>query len=149
MSSFAPENPVNTSAHPEPESPGLGRIILIAEDEEPVRMLVREILERNGFTVLEAENGVEALQMWKEHAETISLLLTDMVMPGGVSGRQLAETVLQQNPELPVIYTSGYSTELFGGGMTLREGVNYLPKPYRSTALTDIVVNALKNHAGR
>ncbi|MGC3988648.1 MAG: response regulator [Chthoniobacteraceae bacterium] len=125
------------------EMPGKGRVVLIAEDEEPVRMLVREILERSGFTVLEAINGVEALQIWRAHAHEISLLLTDMVMPGGVSGRQLAETILLQKPTLPVIYTSGYSTDLFGGGMNLHEGVNYLPKPYRSTALTEIVSAAL------
>ena len=140
MSSFTP----NTVLKSPPEMPGRGRVVLIAEDEEPVRMLVCEILERSGFQVLEAVSGVEALQIWRAHSEKISLLLTDMVMPGGVSGRQLAETILQQKPELPVIYTSGYSTELFGGGMALREGVNYLPKPYRSTALTDIVTNALK-----
>jgi len=125
--------------------PGKCRVVLIAEDEEPVRMLVREILERSGFTVLEAANGVEALQIWRQNSEKISLLLTDMVMPGGVSGRQLAETILLQMPSLPVIYTSGYSTELFGGGMNLHEGVNYLPKPYRSTALTEIVSAALRS----
>jgi len=139
MSSFAPEK-IETPAQ---NTAPAGHVVLIAEDEEPVRMLVSEILQRAGFEVLEAINGVEALQLWREHMNKISLLLTDMVMPGGVSGRQLAETILSQKPELPVIYTSGYSTELFGGGMTLREGVNYLPKPYRSSALTEIVLNAL------
>ena len=79
-----------------------------------VRKLTRTALERHGYRVLEAGNGVEALWMWEQHKERVQLVLTDMVMPEGVSGRDLAAQLQAHNPDLRVIFTSGYSADLDG-----------------------------------
>jgi CheY-like chemotaxis protein len=117
--------------------------ILIVEDDEAVRSLVREVLDHNGYRVLEAEHGEAALEIWKEHADEIDLLLTDMVMPGSVNGLELSLRLLAEQPDLKVIYTSGYSAELFGSDIHLEDGRNYLPKPYLSAKLTNILHRAL------
>ncbi|MDR3402765.1 MAG: response regulator [Chthoniobacter sp.] len=117
--------------------------ILIVEDDEAVRSLVREVLDHSGYRVFEAEHGEAALEIWKEHSEEIDLLLTDMVMPGSVNGLELSQRLLAEQPDLKVIYTSGYSAELFGSDVRLEDGRNYLPKPYLSAKLTTILHRAL------
>lgn len=119
--------------------------ILVVEDEVLVRELVTRILRSNGYRVLEAANGPEALSVWQEHASSIDLLFTDMVMPDGLNGRQLAEQLLASRPELKVIYTSGYSTDMAEADLTLRESLNFLQKPYPSQKLTEIVRGCLDN----
>jgi two-component system cell cycle sensor histidine kinase/response regulator CckA len=94
--------------------------------------------------VLEAEDGDAALEIWKRHAHEIDLLLTDMIMPGSVNGLELSQRLLADQPDLKVIYTSGYSAELFGSGVELEDGRNYLPKPYLSAKLTSILHRALR-----
>ncbi len=113
--------------------------ILVVEDDEAVRCLVKEVLDHNGYRVLEAEHGEAALEVWKEHGSEIDLLLTDMVMPGSVNGLELSQRLLAEQPDLKVIYTSGYSAELFGSDIQLEDGRNYLPKPYLSAKLTSIL----------
>jgi signal transduction histidine kinase len=115
--------------------------VLIAEDEEAVNMLAACTFEEHGFKVLTALSGVEALKLWESHADEIVLLFTDMVMPGGVSGHDLSQQLRSQRPELPVIFSSGYSRDLLDGGMQLEEGVNYLPKPYRPGDLSTLLAN--------
>ena len=85
------------------------QIILVVEDEEALRELLREILESHGYQVLEAANGVEALRVWEAQGRKVDLLLSDMVMPEGMTGRELAEKLLEADPRLPVILTSGYA----------------------------------------
>ncbi|MFN7142120.1 MAG: ATP-binding protein, partial [Limisphaerales bacterium] len=109
--------------------------ILVVEDEPELRALVREILVHYGYQVLEAGSGPEAFPVWQKHSREIDLLLTDLVMPGNMSGRELAETLLKQKPDLKVIYTSGYSVETLGKDLTMRRGVNFLPKPYQPLTL--------------
>ena len=118
--------------------------ILIVEDDEAVRGLVREVLVHSGYRVLEAETGEAALEVWEQHADEIDLLLTDMVMPGSVNGLDLARQLLARRPGLKVIYTSGYSAELFGSDVKLQDGHNYLPKPYLSAKLIGILNRALQ-----
>jgi two-component system, cell cycle sensor histidine kinase and response regulator CckA len=89
--------------------------------------------------VLEAAHGKEALKIWHEHRGEIDLLLTDMMMPEGLSGWELAELIHQEKPDLKVIYTSGYSVDLFGHSTELREGVNFLPKPYHPATLAKAI----------
>ena len=113
--------------------------ILVVEDETVVRNLVRTCLLRCGYHVLEAANGVEALEVWQQHQEAIDLLLTDMVMPEGLTGRELAERLQAAKPGLKVIYTSGYSPEMIGTDPSLRPGANYLPKPYNPETLARMV----------
>ncbi len=112
------------------ELPRGSEVILVVEDERAVRLLVNNLLQRCGYTVLMAESGVAALEVWKEHQHRIALLLTDMVMPDGMSGRELARRLKQGNPRLKVIYTSGYSAAITGEVPPLTEGVNFLQKPY-------------------
>ncbi len=104
---------------------GGSETILLVEDESAVRDAVQKALSRLGYRVLEAANGDEALAVWKQHRDEIRLLLTDLVMPGGMTGKELAEQFLQQNPKLKVIYASGYSVEVAGKDYLLEEGVNF------------------------
>lgn len=113
--------------------------ILLVEDEVALRALVRNVLTRVGYRVLEAPTGVAALELWKQHQADIRLLLTDMVMPDGVSGKELAQRLLLEQPQLKVIYTSGYSQEIGGSDFPLREGENFLAKPFQATKLAQIV----------
>jgi PAS domain S-box-containing protein len=122
---------------------GVESTILVVEDDEAVRTLVREVLDHSGYRVLEAEHADAALEIWKEHSREIDLLLTDMVMPGSVNGLELSQRLLAEQPDLKVIYTSGYSAELFGSDVRLEDGRNYLPKPYLSAKLTTILHRAL------
>ena len=113
--------------------------ILVVEDESAVRLLVSNLLQRCGYTVLTAASGVAALDIWKEHKDQVQLLLTDMIMPGGMTGRELAENLRAENPLLKVIYTSGYSTDILEKASTLVDGFNFLQKPYQSQKLAQTV----------
>ncbi|MEW6306922.1 MAG: ATP-binding protein, partial [Verrucomicrobiota bacterium] len=115
--------------------------ILLVEDEPTVRQLARRILERHGYRVLEACDGPAALEVWRAHGREIDLLLTDMVMPHGITGGELADQLMAAKPGLKILFTSGYSTELFD--TSNREGVNFLQKPYESQKLTQAVRQCL------
>ncbi len=117
--------------------------ILLVEDEPALQMIVARVLTQCGYTVLTAISGVKALDVWREHHEKIDLLMTDMVMPGGISGGELATRLTTEKPGLKVIYTSGYSAELAGKGLPLHEGVNFLQKPWEMKRLKRIVREAL------
>lgn len=109
--------------------------ILLVDDEAPVRQLVKVVLERAGYRVIEANNGQEALQRWCEQKDIIDLLFTDYVMPDGMNGRQLAEKLLEDKPDLRMIFSSGYSVEIAGAGYRFREGVNFISKPFEIDSL--------------
>ncbi len=117
--------------------------ILVVEDEESLRELVTTTLTEAGYEVIAAASGLEALALWEQHGKRIDLLLTDMVMPDGVSGRQLAERLTLARPGLRIIYTSGYSLDLtdphFAGG---RE-IHFLEKPYRSSQMLALICKCL------
>jgi two-component system cell cycle sensor histidine kinase/response regulator CckA len=115
--------------------------ILLVEDEQALRTLVRGILESAGYTVLEASDGREALDLSRQYTGTIDLLLTDIVMPR-ISGTVLAEALEQQRPELRVLFISGY-TGLTVGGKNPVEGRMYLAKPFSRQALARKVREAL------
>lgn len=119
--------------------------ILVAEDEAAVLGLVKAILQRGGYKVISATNGDDAYVLWEMHEGEIDLLLTDMMMPGLLSGRGLAERIHAQKPGLPVIYSSGYSVEIVREGLVLHEGVNFLPKPYPPATLLKMVKACLEN----
>ncbi len=118
---------------------GGNETILLVEDEAPLRDAVRMTLSRLGYRVLEAANGTEALAVWKQHYGEIHLLLTDMVMPGGMTGKELAEALLQEDPKMKVIYASGYSAEIAGQDFLVEEGVNFLTKPFQAHKLAQII----------
>jgi CheY-like chemotaxis protein len=119
------------------------RTILVVEDEAPLREMASKILQRLGYRVVAARDGLEALNLWPQHRGEIDLLFTDMVMPGGMTGRELADRLLREEPRLQVIYSTGYSMDLAASGLNLVEGVNFLPKPYDATTLGRAVKKSL------
>ncbi len=121
--------------------------ILLVEDEVGVRVITRALLEREGYRVTEAANGVEALALWEQRESPFALLFTDLVMPEGVNGRELAARLQAERPRLKVIYTSGYSGDVAGRELSLREGVNFLQKPYSRQQLLETVRRALDSVA--
>jgi len=125
-----------------PAESGARETIFIVEDDHAVRALVREMLECYNYRVIEAESGDAALAHWPGVRGQIDLLLTDMVMPGKHNGLDLSRKLLADRPDLKVIYSSGYSTELFTSDVELTEGCNYLPKPYLTSNLIEIVRKA-------
>jgi PAS domain S-box-containing protein len=117
--------------------------ILLVEDDNFLRPSVRQTLTHLGYRVLEASNGIEALEVWKKHRDEIHLLLTDMVMPGGITGKELSVRLLQENPKLKVVYASGYSAEIISHDFPLKEGVNFLTKPFQAQKLAQIIRQSL------
>jgi PAS domain S-box-containing protein len=108
--------------------------VLVAEDEGGVRTVVRQALQASGYTVLEAENGDEAVRLCRERPTPIHLLLTDVVMPK-LSGRQLAEQAQAQRPEMKVLFMSGYTDDAVFRHGVLESGMAFLQKPFTPTAL--------------
>jgi PAS domain S-box-containing protein len=117
--------------------------ILVAEDEDTLREMVVQVLKIQGYTVLEAASGPRALEVWEQANRPVDLLLTDMVMPGGIMGSDLAERLSRQCPRLKVIYTSGYSPGMAGKDASLLQGRNFLPKPYSVGKLAQFVRECL------
>ena len=129
----------------EPIEPGGGETVLLVEDEEPVRKLALTILERNGYRVIQAASGVEALACWERHSGEISLLLTDIVMPNGLSGRDLARHLKARSPDICVVFVSGYNPESAQLGADLRDGHNFLRKPFSMQELLQVIRRQLDN----
>lgn len=115
------------------------KTILVVEDETSVRRFVCHLLRQEGFQLAEVASGVDALQWWKENGRNADLLLTDIRMPGGVSGRQLAEQLHSEKPGLKVILTSGYSLETTERDGILEKGFHFLAKPYPPANLIELV----------
>ncbi len=135
---------IDTPARPVPGGlHGGDHTIFIVEDDDSVRSLVKEIVLSDGYRVFEARNAQHALEVWSDHRDDIELLLTDIVMPGA-SGLELAGMLLADRSALKVIYTSGYSAELFTSRVPLEDGVNYLPKPYLASKLLGMLRSALE-----
>ncbi len=121
--------------------------LLVVEDETAVRELAHRVLENHGYQILEASNGIEAIEVWRRRKGEIDLLVTDVVMPGGLSGHELAERLQKEKKELKVICMSGYSVELSGKNVTREAGFNFLPKPFDMSQLVEIVRNCLEEAA--
>jgi CheY-like chemotaxis protein len=128
---------------PKPHEPVLlpagTECVLVVEDEPSVRLLVVNLLKRFGYRVLAAETGVEALKVWAKHGSEIDLLFTDITMPDGMTGRELARRIQEQRPGLKVIFTSGYSADLANLDVGAVEGLNFLQKPFSPAQLAESV----------
>ncbi len=134
--------PAAAETHAEPFS-AHGRTVLLVEDEEAVRDFARMALDRFGFHVVSAANGSEGLMRYLTHRGTIDALVTDLVMPGGMGGVDLARRLRDRQPELPVVYSTGYShTEALPD---FRETTTeaFLPKPYSATRLVEALAKVL------
>ena len=127
--------PLRALPAPAPRVVAGGVTIFVVEDEPSVRLVVSTVLRRNGYRVQEAENGVDALTRWPAIREETRLLFTDLMMPGGINGRELAARLRQDKPDLKVVFTSGYSPELLDKDFQLEEGLNFLPKPHQPEEL--------------
>ena len=129
-----------------PAAPEIGHghneTILLVEDEPMLRELARIILNDYDYLVLEAASGVEALKVWEAHEGRVDLLLTDMVMPEGMNGRELADKLKILKPTLKVIFTSGYSAEVMGTDAGQRN-IRFLQKPYPPPQLAQAVRECL------
>ena len=117
--------------------------ILVVEDEQAVRRIACLVLKQNGYEVFPAENGAEALVLWRTHEGRFDLVLTDMVMPGGVSGKDLARTFLSANPGVKILFSSGYSMDLARTKAAGRDNLFVLPKPYDAAELTRVIRKCL------
>jgi len=120
----------------------------VVEDEPALRELVAQILTEYGYRVHVAASGWDALSIWETQQGQIDLLLTDVVMPQGLNGPDLADRLRCERPELKVVYTSGYSPEVAGRDASLFEGPNFLPKPYRPARLATVVRECLDRKEG-
>jgi len=113
--------------------------ILLVEDDPSLRLSVRTALTQLGYRILEAPTGVKALEVWNQNRDQIGVLLTDLVMPDGMNGKDLAQRLRQENPKLRAIYMSGYSAEVAGKDFPLEEGVNFLTKPFQIAKLAQAI----------
>jgi CheY-like chemotaxis protein len=120
----------------------LTETILLVEDAEPLRKLAKSFLETNGFRVLSASCGEEALKIAANHTGVFDLLLTDVVMPG-MNGRVLAEQLSLRQPGLRVLFMSGYTDGFIAGHGVLQQGVNLLHKPFTEEVLVGKVREVL------
>jgi CheY-like chemotaxis protein len=129
---------------PKIEGPVTGgsETILLAEDDEAVRRLARKILERAGYTVIEAKDGEEAVARFREHADRVELLLLDVVMPG-LGGQDVMERAAEIRPGVPVVFASGYSENAVHTNVVLRARIRLIQKPFGHDALLRAVRGAL------
>ena len=122
---------------------GNGETILVVEDEPVLRDLAQLILQDCGYRVMQASSGVEALTVWQNCQGMVDLLLTDVVMPDGLSGKDLAESLLGHKPQLKVIFTSGYNVDDLGVEVSRQESPFFLQKPYSRFTLAKAVRDCL------
>ncbi len=132
------------AAKPAPGASGGHESVLLVEDDEAVRRLSLRYLKEAGYQPLAAASGQEALQIWDAHHDEIDLLLTDIVMPGGINGRALAERLTAAKPNLKVLFMSGYGGDILGDdpGILQRPNSRFLKKP----CCRDEFLRAMRDH---
>jgi CheY-like chemotaxis protein len=138
---------VTNEIHPprlsEERQPKNGKVdaetILVVEDEPDLLELVVQVLEARGYTVIGASTGNQALEHWSHCDHDVDLLLTDMTLPDGMTGYQLAERLRTDAPSLRVIYSSGHTAGVPGTQLAHVEERQFLAKPYRPSKLLEIV----------
>jgi len=117
--------------------------ILVVEDERDLREIVTRTLNLNGYRVFQAVDGQNALQIWEQYKNEIDLVFTDIIMPGGLNGRELAERLWTDKPALKVIFSSGYGADALGKNFKLDPKLNYLQKPYLPQTLSRFIRRCL------
>jgi CheY-like chemotaxis protein len=122
--------------------------ILLVEDEPTIRGMAGMYLERNGYCVIPAADGVEAMTLWEKHEKEIDLVLTDLMMPGDVNGQQLVQRLRVDRPNVKAIFMSGYTSDLLDEKTFLGRNANFLPKPYRLNRLAEMVQDCLGRQKG-
>ena len=117
--------------------------ILLVDDDPAILEILADLMAIFGNEYETAQNGIEALEKLKQ--DLYHIVLTDMMMPEGVSGRELADRVLQDRSDLKVIYSSGYSLDSIGNDSLATDGANFLQKPYDPETLASMVRSCLNN----
>ncbi len=140
-----PSAQARTAAAPLPGS----ETVLLVEDEDTVRMLVQRILERQGYHILASCNAEDALRLCAEHKGQIDLLISDVIMPGGTNGRELARQIMAARPGIKVLFMSGYTDDVIAHHGVLEAGVNFISKPFTTDALAHKVRQAIEGNASR
>jgi CheY-like chemotaxis protein len=135
-------SPIKTEAI-DPQQLRGNETILVVEDEAAVRRMAVMSLQWFGYRVLEAANGPEALRLWEQHRSEIDLLFTDMVMPEGMTGLDLAGKLRAAKDGLKVVVSSGYSVDIANSGIPAGAGIAYLAKPYEVKVLVAMVRKCL------
>ena len=123
-------------------------IILLVEDDDSVRALTLQVLQRQGYTVMEARNGPHALELCGEYHGALHLLITDMVMPD-MNGRHLAESLCQQRADLRVLYMSGYAENSAIRSALAAEELDFIHKPFTPESLGVAVAQSAGSLAAR
>lgn len=137
-----PSNSKNAESNGCPPVQGNRQSVLVVEDEPVLREVAEETLKRANFEVTVAASGQEALRLWGERGGRFDVLLTDLSMPEGITGVQLASELLSKNPELKVILTSGYAPEMVESELGGRSAM-FLAKPYPPSLLPETVHKCL------
>jgi CheY-like chemotaxis protein len=122
---------------------GKGERILLLEDDEAVRAMARTVLERFGYRVIEADTAARALQRWEEQGGAFDLLISDLILPDGASGNQVAQQLTSATSKLRVIFVSGYSSEIVARHLS-GTGHNILQKPFSAEGLLSTVRQCLE-----
>jgi signal transduction histidine kinase/CheY-like chemotaxis protein/HAMP domain-containing protein len=128
---------------PQAEVRGGKETILIVEDEPVLRDMAHVILQECGYQILEASSGREALLVWDRHQGAIDLVLTDVVMPEGISGMDLAQRLLATKPKLKIVFASGYSMDNLDTAFVRNGRAGFLQKPYTHITLAQAIRSAL------
>jgi PAS domain S-box-containing protein len=118
--------------------------ILLVEDEAPLLKLMHHILESYGYKVLDSSTGKAALEIWAQHKKKIDLLLSDLVLPDGMSGQELAKILQAEKPGLKVIHTSGYDSGRLDGDSPSAPGAVFIQKPFHARKLAETVFDTLR-----
>jgi two-component system, cell cycle sensor histidine kinase and response regulator CckA len=140
----ASEKDAKEAAESAPRDVPTGReTLLVVEDEASFRKVLVRTLQALGYKVLTAATGQEAMSVWRDNRRHVRLLLTDMVMPEGMTGLELAGRLRAEEPGLKVIISSGYSAEMIRKGRPTADGIVYLPKPYEVPILGETIRDCL------
>lgn len=125
---------------------GNKKTVIVAEDEDAVKKMCVKLLRKNGFRVLEASNGKEALELYEKNTGKVSLLLFDIMMPE-MTGKEAYDIISAKEPNIPTLFCTGYSSDLIPNDVVDRPSVQLLTKPYRSTALIKSITELLSDEA--
>ncbi len=140
----ASRNPFNTAS-----ARGGSETMLLVEDDATVREFAVAVLRARGYRVLQAASGVDALEVWKWHQSRITLLFSDLVMPDGLGGIELAARLRKDKPTLKVVLTSGYADTTVGEEFRPPPGTHFIHKPYKPQILAETVRDALDDNFDR
>jgi CheY-like chemotaxis protein len=121
---------------------GAGETVLVVDDEDSVRLLVHEIMTESGYQVLQVESAAAGLKILESNIK-VDLLVTDVGLPGGMNGRQLADAALVNRPDLKVLFITGYAEQAALNERDMKPGMHILTKPFSLEALADRVSEIL------